>query len=167
MATPTALPSTFTANTVLPAASLNLLRGAFRVLQVVQGLTTTGVSNSTITAADTTLTATITPQYNTSQVLVLVSQTGCEKTATNSQNGINLYLLRGATQLQQFAYAGLYTNSTVQGIGYFGTVFLDSPATTAATTYKTTFANFTAAALVSVQVANITQSTITLVEISA
>ena len=36
MATPTALPSTFVANTVLPAADLNLLRGAFRVLQVVQ-----------------------------------------------------------------------------------------------------------------------------------
>ena len=40
MPTPTALPSTFTANTVLPAASLNLLRGGFRVLQVIAAATT-------------------------------------------------------------------------------------------------------------------------------
>jgi hypothetical protein len=35
MATPTALPTAFVAADVLTAANMNLLRGAFRVLQVV------------------------------------------------------------------------------------------------------------------------------------
>ena len=167
MATPTALPATFVASTVLPAADLNLLRGAFRVLQVVQGVTSTGVTNSTTTVADTGLTATITPQYNTSKILVLVSQAGCEKTPTNSQSAINLYLYRGASLIQQFGYAGLYTNTTLESIGNISTVYLDSPATTSSTTYKTQFANLVAASLVAVQVNSVPQSTITLMEISA
>ena len=36
MATPTTLPASFTAGQVLTAAQMNDLRGAFRVLQVVQ-----------------------------------------------------------------------------------------------------------------------------------
>jgi hypothetical protein len=36
MATPTTLPASFVAGNILTAAQLNNLRGAFRVLQVVQ-----------------------------------------------------------------------------------------------------------------------------------
>ena len=41
MATPTNLPASFVAGAILTAAQQNDLRGAFRVLQVVQGTTTT------------------------------------------------------------------------------------------------------------------------------
>ena len=168
MATPTNLPATFVAGDILTAAQMNGLRGAFRVLQVVAGTPQTAeVSNSTTTAADTGLTATITPQSNTSKILVLVNQAACIKSSGDTQNGINLYLLRGASTIQTFAYVGLYTNTLVQNRGNFSTVYLDSPATTAATTYKTQFANFTAAASVSVQAGNIAASTIILLEISA
>ena len=167
MATPTTLPAAFTAGQVLTAAQMNNLRGAFRVLQVVQGVTSTAVTNNTNVQADTGLTATITPQSASSKILVLVSQVGCEKSPGNTQNGVNLYLYRGATQIQQFAAAGGYTNSLLQMISSFATVYLDSPATTSATTYKTTFANFVNAAAVLVQVTSAPQSTITLVEISA
>ena len=167
MATPTTLPAAFVSGNVLTAAQLNDLRGAFRVLQVVQGVTSTAVTNNTNVQADTGLTATITPQSASSKILVLVSQVGCEKSPSNAGNGVNLYLYRDATQIQQFANAGNYTNSLLQMISSFPTIYLDSPATTSATTYKTTFANFTNAAAVLVQVTSAPQSTITLVEISA
>ena len=167
MATPTNLPAAASVGDVLTAAYVNSLRGAFRVLQVVQGVTSTNVDNSTTTVADTGLTATITPQSSTSKVLVLVSQTGCVKSEGNSSNAINLFLVRGATTIQQFAFVGLLTNTAIQNRGNFGTVYLDSPATTAATTYKTQFSNFNASAQVSVQGGSSSQSTITLIEISA
>ena len=167
MATPTNLPAAAVAGDVLTAAYVNSLRGAFRVLQVVQGTTSTNVDNSTTTVADTLLTATITPQSNTNKILVLLNQTGCVKSSGNDQNGINLFLVRGATTIQQFAFVGLYSSSLLQMRGNFGTIYLDSPATTAATTYKTQFSNFTNAAAVSVQAGSVAQSTITLVEISA
>ena len=166
MATPTALPSTFTANTVLPAASLNLLRGAFRVLQVVQGTYGFQANNSTTTMADTGLTATITPQYNTSKILVLVQQT-FGKTVGNANNAVASQIVRGATAIYQFQVAALYTGTTLDMVGpSTSAIYLDSPATTAATTYKTQFANFTAAAAVNAGTNNASAS-ITLIEISA
>jgi hypothetical protein len=167
MATPTTLPAAFVAGAILTADQQNNLRGAFRILQVVQGVTSTAVTNTTTTQVDTGLTATITPQSATSKILVLVSQVACEKTAGNIDNGLNLFLYRGASQIQQFAYAGGYTATALQTISTFSTIYLDSPATTSATTYKTRFTNFVNAISVTVQVGNLAQSTITLMEISA
>jgi len=167
MATPTNLPAAAVAGDILTAAYVNNLRGAFRVLQVVQGTATTQVDNSTTTRADTGLTATITPQASSSKVLVLVSQPGCSKSAGNTQNAINLFLMRGATTIQQFAAISLYTDSLLQNRGDTSTAFLDSPATTSATTYKTQFSNFAAAASVSVCNGSAAVATITLIEISA
>ena len=167
MATPTTLPATFVAGNILTAAQMNDLRGAFRVLQVVQGATVTQVLNSTTTRADTGLTATITPQSATSKVLVLVNQVGCIKDSGNTQNAIDLYLMRGATDIQRVAQIGLYTGTDLQNRGSFSNAFLDSPATTSATTYKTQFSNFSNTASVGVQVGGVGQSTITLIEISA
>ena len=79
MATPTTLPSSFTAGQVLTAAQMNDLRGAFRVLQVVSSTWTTAAINSTTTYADTGLTATITPSATSSKVLVFFAQKVVEK----------------------------------------------------------------------------------------
>jgi hypothetical protein len=167
MATPTTLPATFVAGNILTAAQQNDLRGAFRVLQVVQGTTATPVTNSTITNADTTLTATITPQSNTSKILVLVNQNGGEKTTGSALNGIGLDLLRGASVIQSIAVAAGYTGSAViNRPGTLSAAYLDSPATTSATTYKTQFRNLVASAAVIVQT-GAELSTITLMEISA
>jgi hypothetical protein len=167
MATPTNLPATAVSGEILTAAYVNNLRGAFRVLQVVSATTSTAVTNNTNVQADTGLTATITPQSATSKILVLVNQAGCEKTAAANDNGLNIFLYRGASQILQFVYAGGYTGTALQVISGFSTVYLDSPATTSATTYKTRFANFTNTAAVIVQVGSIPASTITLMEISA
>jgi hypothetical protein len=55
----------------------------------------------------------------------------------------------------------------VQNRGSFSNAYLDSPATTSATTYKTQFSNFSNSAEVGVQIGAVAQSTITLIEISA
>jgi hypothetical protein len=138
-----------------------------KVLQVIMGSTATQASNSTTTAADTGLTATITPTLNTSKVLVLVAQQGCYKSGGNSQNALNLKLLRGATTIQQIA-TNLFYNTTVGEVsGNVAAAYLDSPATTSATTYKTQFYNYIGAASVTVQIQNVDLSTIILLEIGA
>jgi hypothetical protein len=174
MATPTNLPAAQTTGNVLTAAYVNDLRGAFRVLQVIQATTSTVATNSTSTYADTGLTATITPQATSNKILVFVEQQGCSKSADSAFNAIGLQLVRGATAIQSFAQFAGYNGGAVARllvIGSQSTIYLDSPNTTSATTYKTQFRNVGSnGANVKVQdnlggVVN--SSTITLVEISA
>ena len=136
-----------------------------KVLQVVQGTYSTATTNSTNVYADTGLTATITPSLATSKVLVIVAQNGCAKRTPNAGSGLLLKLLRGGTDIAQIAgYAG-YTGTVLDNIvGSAGITYLDSPATTSATTYKTQFKNDVNAASVQVQNSSET-STITLIEI--
>jgi len=166
MATPTNLPAAFTVGQVLTSTQQNDLRGAFRVLQVVQAVySAVIVSNSTTTMADTNLTATITPQSTSSKILITVHQT-FSKTDGNINNAVGARIMRGATAIHTFSVASGYTGTAISNILCLSAMYLDSPATTSATTYKTQFANFTAAASVGANTNN-TPATITLMEISA
>jgi hypothetical protein len=168
MATPTNLPAPAVAGQVLTAAYLNQLAGAFRVLQIVQGTYSTSVSLSSA-LQDTGLSQAITPQSTTSKILVIVSQGGCGKEAGNANSGISIKLFRGATDLGFIVTRSAETNTSIRNIvGQQTALYIDSPATTSATTYSTKFANGGTAGTdgVVVQFAN-APSTITLVEISA
>lgn len=142
--------------------------GGGKVLQVVNATYDTSTTNSTSTFADTGLTASITPSSATSKVLVFVNQSGCRKGDQDNGNSVVLNLLRGATQIvADFAGRGGFTNSLVDN--YFGSAsvtYLDSPATTSSTTYKTQFKNYVNGANVTVQAAS-GVSSITLLEIGA
>jgi hypothetical protein len=140
--------------------------GGGKVLQVVFASTNTTTTSSSRTFIDTTLTATITPSAATSKVLVIVSQNGASKGNQIGDNAVRLMLVRGATDLIQFAHALNYTGTSLSFIGAASVNYLDSPNTTSATTYKTQFSNDYNGASVSVQ-ANSTNSTITLLEIGA
>ena len=167
MATPTTLPATFTAGQVLTAAQMNDLRGAFRVLQVVVGSYAVQTTSTTTAFADTGLTATITPTSASSKVLVIVQQGGCGKLTGNALSRMQIKLFRGASDLGAFADSVGFTNSSIDNyIGTQGHIRLDEPATTSATTYKTTFANQFNGNGVIVQ-ANTSISSIVLMEISA
>lgn len=161
MATPTSLPSSFTVGQVLTAANMNNIRGAFRILQVIEGTTTSVVGNSTSGWADTALTATITPQSTSSKILVVVSQ---NVYSTGGTTGMGLRLLRDATVLDTLldlvygTASGLLSHST--------STFLDSPSTTSATTYKTQFNRNSGGGIVYVQ-PNANRSSILLFEVSA
>jgi hypothetical protein len=167
MATPTNLPAAFVSGAILTADQMNNLRGAFRVLQVINSSTTTVAINNTTTYADTGLTATITPQSATSKILVLVSQNGGYKGSPDAGNALNVKLMRGATDISfpglEVGYNGVAAELI---LGSISAMVLDNPATTSAVTYKTQFANRVNASSARVQL-NAAMSTMILMEISA
>ena len=130
------------------------------VLQVVNATYSTTATNSTASYADTGLTATITPKFNTSKILVILSQNGVS--GNSATTGVNLQLLRGASSISIFGVANAYgvTSSNIT----VSCNYLDSPATTSATTYKTQFVRY-AGSTVTVQGSG-DMSTITLMEIA-
>jgi hypothetical protein len=136
------------------------------VLQVVNATYSTIVSSSTNTFVDTGLTATITPTSATSKILVSVSQNGLQK-RTNTAAYTKIIVLRGATVIGTPAVTAGYTGNTdINHVASASGAYLDSPATTSATVYKTQFRSEGNAASVQVQ-GDSEDSTITLMEISA
>ena len=135
------------------------------VLQVVSSNYSTQVTNATNTYVDTGLTASITPRSTSSKILVIVSQNGMYKTSGNSQNSASVKLVRNTTDISVFAiYTGFTNSATPLTGGSSSTNYLDSPATTSATTYKTQIASSFNTSAVSCQQDGQT-STITLMEI--
>lgn len=167
MATPTNLPASQTTGNVLTAAYVNNLRGAFRILQVVTGSTSTAVSSSTSTLVDTGLSATITPQSSSSKILVYVAHPQCYKSPANGFNCMKLSMLRGSSVIQDVVSVAGFTATALDNVFGVNGVYLDSPATTSATTYKTQFASAFGAASVQVQYGSAGTSTILLMEVSA
>lgn len=109
------------------------------VLQVVTGVATAQASSNSTTHANTNLSATITPSSTSSKILITVTQNGVAKIMNTS---VDLNLVRDSTIISAFARSVGYTGSTTWGYaGTVGVTYLDSPATTSATTYKTTFAS--------------------------
>jgi hypothetical protein len=116
-----------------------------KVLQVVSATTTTSTNIASTSLTDTTITATITPTLATSKILVIASvQSRILRNDLNAAAG--LILLRGATTVADYNNSGLSwlfpdtrTSGTATQISLVvsGAVnYLDSPATTSATTYK-------------------------------
>lgn len=132
MATPTTLPGDFSPGQILTASAMDGLRGAFRVLQVVYGTYTSATATATSTWVDTGVSASITPQSNTSKILVYVDHSTYSFGA-NTTGGIRL--MRDASQLQ--IYADVAYNPGSYMLTTWSTINLDSPATTSALTYKT------------------------------
>jgi hypothetical protein len=137
-----------------------------KVVQIVTATYATEVTNSTTTFADTGLTATITPTSASNKVLVFVSQNGVAKTNSNANSAVGVKLLRAGTDILTFANQAGYTASTVaNNVGTVGCEYLDSPATTSATIYKTQFKQNIGASAAVVQEYNIS-STIVLMEVT-
>ena len=120
-----------TASPIIPGA----------VLQVQSmTVTTSSTSNSGTTFTDTGLTIDITPSSTSSKIYVM------SHVSIGATNGFRfaLRLVRGSTDISLATSAGSRTVSTVTHQGSGGNIidatlpifFLDSPATTSATTYK-------------------------------
>ena len=112
-----------------------------KVLQVVQGQTTTSTTIATTTLTDTGITATITPSATSSKILVFVNGQCFFNRASGGGIGIGAKLLRGATTIADYADSMLnyiqVTGATyVSHAATMNITYLDSPATTSATTYK-------------------------------
>ena len=160
MATPTSLPSTFTAGAVLTAAQMNNIRGAFRILQVVTGSTTTQ-DTTTGSWKSSGLTATITPSSTSSKILVYTN-TALFVDAGGATGGLRIQraggiILTYGTALYT-AGGALQTNVPM--------LVLDSPASTAALTYQVDYQKSFGTANIYVQYAS-TPSHMVLLEVSA
>jgi len=147
------------------SGTVDTLQRSGNVLQVVQGTTSTEVVSTTSSYIDTGLTATITPIYASSKVLVFVTHGEISKNASSPAR-LAMRLVRDATTISQFATGLLYTNSAIVNRSPASITFLDTPATTSATTYKTTASNPDSSGSVNIQ-NNSSMSTITLMEIAA
>jgi hypothetical protein len=158
LGTPSAI--NLTNATALPASAMP----AGCVVQVVNAVYGTQTNNATSTYADTGLTATITPKFSTSKILVMVNQNGVQKQTGNTW--VNLKLLRNGSDLVVFGADCAFDGTT--GISQVGSVcvnYYDSPATTSATTYKTQFNSGANTTTAIVQVSS-SASSITLMEIT-
>ena len=125
-----------TSGTVLTNAS-NTGFPAGSVIQVVQGTYATQIITSA-GPVDTGLTASITPSSSANKILVFVSQLVYLYSSANT--GCILNLLRGATSIVTGSGHTLYVDTSGQLpeiIAYINYHYLDSPATTSSTTYKT------------------------------
>jgi len=101
------------------------------VLQVVQFTTQTPFSTTSGTAVSTGFSATITPTSSTSKVLVLAYST--LGVPTSGMNG-HIDLRRGTSTTIATDFYVTYGAAAFLNAGFTG-VYLDSPATTSATTY--------------------------------
>lgn len=108
---------------------------AGQVLQVVNATYSTSTATVSTSYVDTGLTASITPKFATSKILVAVN---VPDTFNNSAaNLIYLRVARNSTAIIEFVKHGNYNASAIGSVTYAGsTSYLDSPATTSATTYK-------------------------------
>tara|TARA_B100001175_G_scaffold164843_1_gene139776 strand:+ start:965 stop:1474 length:510 start_codon:yes stop_codon:yes gene_type:complete len=137
------------------------------VIQVVQNNMTGNhrvvISNSSFTT--TSVTGTITPEFSTSKILVMVTTTG----NTNQTNGTGIHatLYRGSTDLSATS-TGFTTveGRTVERVmAPLVITFLDSPATTSAVTY-TLYAKSTTSSSIEVPAHTSATSTVVMMEIA-
>ena len=152
-----------TAGITFPNSTIQASAGS--VLQVVNATYGTTTSSTINTFADTGLTASITPKFSNSKILVVVFQSGVQKNSGDTTVGLRL--LRNSTEILLFDRPADTGSSVTIGIGATGCSYLDSPATASSVTYKTQFRNAGALGTVYVQTGGSTaNSTITLMEIA-
>ena len=153
--------------TVVEVSSGHTLVQPGMVLQVVNGSYDTTVSATSSTLVDTGLSASITPKFATSKILVNVCQNGFQKSAHDTS--AKHILLRGSSEISILATPLGYNASTNTEVSATsGITLLDSPNTTNATTYKTQFCRISGGGTVYFQTSTSGQSksTITLMEIA-
>ena len=142
--------TTYTAGEVLTAASLNdnfsFAASSGKIAQVVSTNLPTTFTSSAVAYTDITgLSVSITPTLATSKVLVLVSLSA----RVNADANLFFRQMRDAVAINIGDAAGTRTQTSVfqyvanssYNPGSCSWNFLDSPATTSATTYKTQFRN--------------------------
>jgi len=157
------LPATKITSGTFPALNGSNLTNisAGKILQVVQGNTTTTVQHAT-SYGDTNLSASITPSSSSNKVLIMIQQ-AC---FTGGNSGGSIKLLRGSTSIytpsENYAFYGDGSSLDLRNYHCFN--FLDTPSTTSATTYKTQGISYNSTAF---KTNSSFTSFITLMEVSA
>ena len=147
-------------------ASSNMPTGS--VLQVVYGTytTTTSTTNGLASPVATGLTATITPKFATSKILIVACHPQSTKGSTNASTDIAFWIYKNGGAMIKYNSDLGYTATANFNYCSSSFTYLDSPATTSSTTYATYFANGNSTGE-AVNTNNSGISTITLMEIAA
>jgi len=134
------------------------------VVQVKSMNSSTATSTSSSTFQDSTLTLAITPTSASNKILVIATVNSILRGATTS--GVGLQLVRTSTSISIFEKNLLYTDSGGGTfVGASSHSFIDSPATTSATTYKVQFRSVNGSNSVTVQ-NDSTNSSLVLMEVT-
>jgi hypothetical protein len=144
--------------------------GGGKVLQVLQDTVTGMVTTSSTSYQNTGLEQAITPASASNKVLIIANVNGYNKPAGNSNNAVKLEIDRGGTQVFTTSDIIGYSGASDQDSGAVTLVYLDSPATTSATTYKIRFASAVSGQSVAVNAynaSNTVNSSIVVMEIGA
>jgi hypothetical protein len=116
--------------------------GGGKVLQVVSSVITTSTTIGTTTLTDSGITATITPTSASSKVLVMINALALQNLQSSStEDSIGGKVLRDAVTVLDFgaenlAIRGHTSSASFYELRIIPIMYLDSPATTSATTYK-------------------------------
>jgi len=150
--------NTISAITALPAGV------GGKVLQVVQGTTSTPVSSTSDTFADTGVTANITPSSTSNKIFIMVTLCGVEKRS----NCLSRHrLLKDGSQLALYNNLSPYDNTGDRKTDQNSFNYLDSPSSTSQLTYKVQYSLYPGGGSGTTLVCNNDSiSTITLLEIS-
>ena len=139
-----------------------------KIVQVVHNSTVTQVTETTGSQVDTSLTATITPSSSSNKIFVSLTQT-FGKNATDTQ--IDAYLYRDISGGSSSVIVSEWLNDDIRTgsalnlyPGASSLVWLDSPSTTSAVTFRTRFRNANASGTVYAQPNN-GRSSIILMEV--
>ena len=139
--------STLKVNSIIPVAGVPT-GGGGGIIQTVQGVKTDTTSTTSTSYVDTGLSATITPSSSSSKILVKYH---LGMSFRNQVFSGGCSLVRGSTHIfQGDSGAGYQATNWGWSLDSYGNYsmwnmsheFLDSPATTSATTYKIQFASF-------------------------
>ena len=127
--------STLEVKAIQAPSGFDLVMPAGAVIQTVQNSSSTQfTTNSTSEIDVTNMAITITPKFASSKIL-LWFQCGTEQ--NGAINGLGIKLYRGSTVVKengQYSYPS--TSGWNAGIAGFNYLYMDSPNTTSATTYK-------------------------------
>jgi hypothetical protein len=123
-----------------------------KLLQVISAVTQTNTNIATSSFTDSSITATITPTVATSKIMILISGQVCltRSAGASRQTRLTSRIMRGATSVfddssgQTFGVQlSAVTTGSVEHFNRVCLTYLDSPATTSATTYKVQYAGDT------------------------
>ena len=123
-------------NSIVPVGGIPAGASGGGIVQTVQTQYTSSFSTSSNTFVDVTnFTSTITPRSSSNKILIILSTSGYHISIGQGEYRI----LRGATDPASIAGGRMWTSDGYYGSGTVNDavcMFLDSPATTSATTYK-------------------------------
>jgi len=138
--------STLKVDSLVEKTSGNGVHIPGHVIQVVQGTTSTNVTNNSTTYIDSGLSVNITPLSSSSKILVMAKQKGVRLDPGGASTlGGSIGLLRDSTFITKPSPSTGHHALYIDGGNLYGELeltFLDSPSTTSQITYKTQQATF-------------------------